>query len=149
MESTAGAPAASSSSIADHVQQTSTSAHASHNAQTHLGPSHGKAAANGKGAVHGKATVDEKGLAAGTSSSSTRGKKAKQRPAWALTADAAQEVQQEAEQQEEEDLLAFAGGLEFDKYINEQEDADLKSVLQVMLLGSPCNQLVCKARLPQ
>ena len=54
------------------------------------------------------------------------GKKAN-KPAWALTADAAHD----AEQQEEEDLLAFAGGLEFDKYINQQEDAELRTVLQV------------------
>lgn len=49
------------------------------------------------------------------------------KPAWALTADAAKD----AEQQEEEDLLAFAGGLEFDDYINQQEDAELRTVLQV------------------
>lgn len=49
------------------------------------------------------------------------------KPAWALTADAAQD----AEQQEEADLLAFAGGLEFDEYINQQKDADLRTVLQV------------------
>ena len=53
------------------------------------------------------------------------------KPAWAMTADAAQA----AEQQEEEDLLAFAGGLEFDKYINQQEDAELRTVLQVNACG--------------
>lgn len=55
------------------------------------------------------------------------GSKKVNKPAWAMTADAALD----AEQQEEEDLLAFAGGLEFDKYINQQEDAKLRTALQV------------------
>lgn len=55
------------------------------------------------------------------------GSKKVNKPAWAMTADAALG----AEQQEEEDLLAFAGGLEFDKYIDQQEDAELRTVLQV------------------
>lgn len=63
------------------------------------------------------------------SSASVRsiGSKKVNKPAWAMTADAAHD----AEQQDEEDLLAFAGGLEFDKYINQQEDAELRNVLQV------------------
>lgn len=78
------------------------------------------------------------------SSASARsvGSKKAHRPAWALTADAAQD----AEQQEEEDLLAFAGGLEFDKYINEQEDAELRTALQVLaqlpLNGSQTSMLL-------
>jgi hypothetical protein len=82
---------------------------------------------------NGKGTVDTKGPQQGLSSSqSTKsiGSRKVNRPAWALTADAAQD----AEQQEEEDLLAFAGGLEFDKYINEQEDAELRTALQVLLI---------------
>ena len=55
------------------------------------------------------------------------GSKKVNKPAWAMTADAALG----AEQQEEEDLLAFAGGLEFDKYIDQQEDAELRTALQV------------------
>jgi len=71
----------------------------------------------------------------GSTSSKSVGSRKMNKPAWALTADAAQD----AEQQEEEDLLAFAGGLEFDKYINEQEDAELRTVLQVPnLLLEPC-----------
>lgn len=65
-------------------------------------------------------------LSKSVSSTSIGGKKV-QKPAWALTADAAMD----AEQQEEEDLLAFAGGLEFDRYIAAQEDAELQGVLQV------------------
>ncbi|DBA90053.1 TPA: hypothetical protein ACH3X2_004318 [Trebouxia sp. C0005] len=76
----------------------------------------------------GMGTVDSNGPDGLSSSQSTKsiGSKKVNRPAWALTADAAQD----AEQQEEEDLLAFAGGLEFDEYINEQEDAELRAVLQ-------------------
>lgn len=79
----------------------------------------------------GMGTVDSNGPDGLSSSQSTKsiGSKKVNRPAWALTADAAQD----AEQQEEEDLLAFAGGLEFDEYINEQEDAELRAVLQVLL----------------
>ena len=59
-----------------------------------------------------------------------------QKPAWALTANAAKDVEQE----EEAELLAFAGGLEFDKYIAAQEDAELQDVLQVS--GMPTTSLV-------
>ncbi len=78
-----------------------------------------------------KGTVGTKGADGLSSSQSTKsiGSKKVNKPAWALTADAAQD----AEQQEEEDLLAFAGGLEFDEYINEQEDAELRTALQVLL----------------
>ena len=80
----------------------------------------------------GKGTVGTNGPDGLSSSQSTKsiGSKKVNRPAWALTADAAQD----AEQQEEEDLLAFAGGLEFDEYINEQEDAELRTALQVLLI---------------
>ncbi len=80
----------------------------------------------------GKGTVGTKGPDGLSSSQSTKsiGSKKVNRPAWALTAGAAQD----AEQQEEEDLLAFAGGLEFDEYINEQEDAELRTALQVLLI---------------
>lgn len=80
----------------------------------------------------GKGTMGPKGPHGLSSSQSTKsiGSKQVNRPAWALTADAAQD----AEQQEEEDLLAFAGGLEFDEYINEQEDAELRTALQVLLI---------------
>ena len=69
-------------------------------------------------------SVDQLGKSA---SSVSIGGKRVQKPAWALTADAAKD----AEQQQEEELLAFAGGLEFDKYIAAQEDAELQGVLQV------------------
>lgn len=59
------------------------------------------------------------------------GSKKANKPAWAMTADAALD----AEQQEEEDLLAFAGGLEFEKYINQQEDVELRTALQVRSYG--------------
>lgn len=59
------------------------------------------------------------------------GSKKVNKPAWAMTADAAVD----AEQQEEEDLLAFAGGLEFEKYIDQQEDAELRTALQVGSYG--------------
>ena len=76
---------------------------------------------------HGEqAQKDSRSLKSGASVRSVNGKKAS-KPAWALTADAAHD----AEQQEEDDLLAFAGGLEFDEYINQQEDAELRTVLQV------------------
>lgn len=79
----------------------------------------------------GKEHVEQapKGSGSLKSSASDRSVSSKKasKPAWALTADAAQD----AEQQEEDDLLAFAGGLEFDEYINQQEDADLRTVLQV------------------
>jgi len=80
----------------------------------------------------GKGTLGPKGPHGLSSSQSTKsiGSKKVNRPAWALTADAAQD----AEQKEEEDLLAFAGGLEFDEYINEQEDAELRTALQVLLI---------------
>ena len=73
--------------------------------------------------------VDEQAAKRLDSSASVRsiGSKKVNKPAWAMTADAAYD----AEQQEEEDLVAFAGGLEFDKYINQQEDAELRTVLQV------------------
>ncbi|DBB02444.1 TPA: hypothetical protein ACH3X3_011442 [Trebouxia sp. C0006] len=76
----------------------------------------------------GKGTLGPKGPHGLSSSQSTKsiGSKKVNRPAWALTADAAQD----AEQKEEEDLLAFAGGLEFDEYINAQEDAELRTALQ-------------------
>ncbi|DBA84014.1 TPA: hypothetical protein ACH3X1_006498 [Trebouxia sp. C0004] len=76
----------------------------------------------------GKGTVGTNGPDGLSSSQFTKsiGSKKVNRPAWALTADAAQD----AEQQEEEDLLAFAGGLEFDEYINEQEDSELRTILQ-------------------
>ena len=78
------------------------------------------------------------------SSASARsiGSKKAHKPAWAMTADAAQD----AEQREEEDLLAFAGGLEFDKYINEQEDAKLRTALQVLalLLQNGYNSMLLK-----
>ena len=67
---------------------------------------------------------------------SSMGGKRVQKPAWALTANAANDVEQE----EEEELLAFAGGLEFDKYIAAQEDAELQDVLQVS--GMPITSLV-------
>ena len=63
----------------------------------------------------------------GSSASACIGSKKVNKPAWAMTADAAHD----AEQQEEDDLLAFAGGLQFDRYINQQEDAGLRTVLQV------------------
>lgn len=66
-------------------------------------------------------------LSSGQSSKAVGSKKVN-KPAWALTADAAKD----AEQQEEEDLLAFAGGLEFEKYIDEQEDAEVRTALQVL-----------------
>ena len=69
-------------------------------------------------------------------SSNSIGGKRVQKPAWALTANAAKDVEQE----EEEELLAFAGGLEFDKYIAAQEDAELQDVLQVK--GVPTTSLV-------
>ena len=80
----------------------------------------------------GKGTVGTNGPDGLSSSQSTKsiGSKKVNRPAWALTADAAQD----AEQKEEEDLLAFAGGLEFDEYINAQEDAELRTALQVLLI---------------
>lgn len=77
-------------------------------------------------------------LSKSTSCTSVGGKKV-QRPAWALTADAGQD----AEQQEEEELLAFAGGLEFDRYIAAQEDAELQEVLQV----STCEAMLSKLSL--
>ena len=63
----------------------------------------------------------------GSSASVCIGSKKVNKPAWAMTADAAHD----AEQQEEDDLLAFAGGLQFDRYINQQEDAELRTILQV------------------
>ena len=88
------------------------------------------AAAENRG--KGTGIVGTKGPDGLSSSQSTKsiGSKKVNRPAWALTADAAQD----AEQQEEEDLLVFAGGLEFDEYINEQEDAELRTILQVLLI---------------
>ena len=88
------------------------------------------AAAENRG--KGTGIVGTKGPDGLSSSQSTKsiGSKKVNRPAWALTAGAAQD----AEQQEEEDLLAFAGGLEFDEYINEQEDAELRTILQVLLI---------------
>ena len=75
------------------------------------------------------------------SSASVRsiGSKKVNKPAWAMTAGAAHD----AEQQEEEDLLAFAGGLEFDKYINQQEDAELRTVLQVTAVWPVCARTGC------
>lgn len=80
--------------------------------------------ADQSGKVPLQKSVDQLGKSA--SCTSIGGKKV-QKPAWALTADAAKD----AEQQQEEELLAFAGGLEFDKYIAAQEDAELQGVLQV------------------
>ena len=70
-------------------------------------------------------------------SSKAVGSKKVNKPAWALTADAAKD----AEQQEEEDLLAFAGGLEFEKYIDEQEDAEVRTALQVLFRLLPICRL--------
>ena len=94
----------------------------------------------------GITTYVKDSLASGVSSK-TIGSKKVNKPAWALTADAARDV----EQQEEEDLLAFAGGLEFDKYIDEQEDAELKTVLQVLAaLQTFCQCLILgRQRLPE
>ena len=80
-------------------------------------------------AVQLKGTTDAQSLQDLSSSASARsiGSKKSNKPAWAMTADAALH----AEQQEEDDLLAFAGGLEFDRYIDAQEDAELRTALQV------------------
>ena len=53
------------------------------------------------------------------------------KPAWAMTEDRARAAEAAAEQREEEDLLGFAASLDYDAYLDDLHDADLKSALQV------------------
>lgn len=56
------------------------------------------------------------------------------KPAWAMTEDRARAAEAAAEQKEEEDLLGFADSLDYDAYLDELDDAELKSALQVRLV---------------
>ena len=48
-----------------------------------------------------------------------------------MTADRARAAEAAAEQREEEDLLGFAASLDYDAYLDDLDDAELKSALQV------------------
>ena len=115
-------PAAADAAVSSNNQssaQTATAAMSSNSVAKQLGR-------NTDSAADRSNILPAEQLGKSASCASLGGKKV-QKPAWALTANAAEDV----EQQEEEDLLAFASGLEFDKYIFAQEDAELQGVLQV------------------
>ncbi|KAK9825742.1 hypothetical protein WJX74_003409 [Apatococcus lobatus] len=52
------------------------------------------------------------------------------KPAWAMTEDRARAAEAAAEQKEEEDLLGFAASLDYDAYLDDLDDAELKTALQ-------------------
>ncbi len=52
------------------------------------------------------------------------------KPAWALTEDRARAAEAAADLQEEDDLLGFAESLDYDAYLDQIDDAELKTALQ-------------------